>query len=84
MDCLTMRNREVRGLKIGQHFYVQKIAERFRIVKTSMIPMKAEAKPLLKENGTKSLEEEEEEEKKMQRFAIESQWGRGRSCGSRR
>ena len=56
LGCHIPRNREARTLTFDQHIYVETVAKRFNVTKTSMIPMATGVKPLSKEDGPKKLE----------------------------
>lgn len=58
MGCHISRDRSGRKLRLGQDLYVQLIADRFEVTKTSMIPAAAGVMPLSRKGGLKTPEEE--------------------------
>ena len=51
LECHISRDRDAETLKLDQHQYVQALAERFEITKTSAIPSAAGGKPLSQADG---------------------------------
>jgi len=70
MGCHISRNRQAKTLSLDQHVYVQTVADRFQVTKTSSTPAATGIKPLSKEDGAKTPAEREEMENIPYREAV--------------
>lgn len=65
LGCHTARIREARRLTLDHHLYVETVAKRFRVTKTSVIPTEAGVKLLFQEDGPSQNCEDKEKVHKI-------------------